>query len=343
MECIEFESTGPPAEVLRPADREPPAPGPGEVRVRMIASPINPSDLMFIRGEYGQQPMLPQIPGFEGTGIVEDSGGGLRGSFFRGKRVVVLNRAGGNWANHAVVPSDQVIPISRTLSDEQAATFFVNPMTAWVMTREVLRVPRGAWLLQTAAGSSLGRMIIRLGRETGFRTLNVVRSRSQVDVLKKHGADEVVVYNPETDSEDEFRDQVMRAAGSSGLRCAIDAVGGVTGSAALRTLSTGGRMLSYGTLSGQPLQFSPRTLMTGGLSLEGFWLGPYMARQHLLFKLRMVRRITRLIQAGVLSTEIAQSFPLRNIHEAIESATTSPSAGRTLLTMSHSPESASQS
>ena len=144
MKCVQFETVGEPRDVLQVVERDLPAPQHGEVRVRMLASPVNPSDLMFVRGTYGVKPSLPQVPGFEGVGVVEESGGGLRGKIFRGKRVAVLNKSGGNWAAQTVVPADQVIPLSSSLSLEQAATFFVNPATVWIMTQEVLKIPSGA-------------------------------------------------------------------------------------------------------------------------------------------------------------------------------------------------------
>ncbi len=297
----------------------------------MLAAPVNPSDLMFVRGQYTVAAQCPATPGFEGVGIVEESGGGLRGRLFRGRRVVVLNRRGGNWAEYAVVPADQVIPVSRSLSLEQAATFFVNPATAWVMTREVLQVPRGAWLLQTAAGSALGRMIIRLGRHCGFRTLNVIRREAQAAGLRELGADHVEVFDGSESGAERFRRQVAEVVGSSGLAYAVDAVGGGTGSAVIQSLGAGGRLLAFGTLSGQPLQFSPRTLMTAGSQVQGFWLGNFMLQQGLLFKLGLVRRLTHLIQSGVLSSEVATSYRLDLIKEAVRSAEDSSHTGKTLL------------
>ncbi len=195
MRAIVFEEFGEPAEVLRIKEVPLPVPKPGEVRVRMLASPINPSDLMTVRGTYGKRPTLPATPGYEGVGIVEASGGGLLGKFLLGKRVAVMNRQTGNWADYAVIPAKQAIPLSSQLPLEQAAMFFVNPATAYVMTREVLQVPKGGWLLQTAAGSALGRMVIRLGKHFGFTTINIVRRPEQVDELKSLGADEVLVFD----------------------------------------------------------------------------------------------------------------------------------------------------
>src|SRR5262245_42797473 len=84
MKAIIFEQPGDPRQVLQLRDVPPPAPPPGHVLVRMIASPINPSDLIFITGMYGVKPVLPATPGFEGVGVVERSGGGLLGWLRRG-------------------------------------------------------------------------------------------------------------------------------------------------------------------------------------------------------------------------------------------------------------------
>src|SRR5690606_6515165 len=88
---LSFSQHGSPEEVLVRKQSAPRDPGPGEVRVRMRAAPVNPSDLLFIRGTYGIRPQLPARAGFEGTGMVEASGGGLLGTLFRGRRVAVAS------------------------------------------------------------------------------------------------------------------------------------------------------------------------------------------------------------------------------------------------------------
>ncbi|MCP4169887.1 MAG: zinc-dependent alcohol dehydrogenase family protein [Fuerstiella sp.] len=331
MKCVQFESTGEPSRVLTCVECDRPSPKHGEVLVRMLASPVNPSDLMFVRGVYGVEPQLPQSPGFEGVGIVEASGGGLRGKLFHRKRVAVLNRAGGNWSEYAVVPAAQVIPVSNQLSVEQAATFFVNPATAWIMIQEVLKVRSGEWLLQTAAGSSLGMMVARLGHSLGFRTLNVVRNEEAVADLKAAGATEVVVFDPAKDSVDELLSSIRGIVGERKVRYAIDPVGGATGSAVVKELGHQGRMLVFGTLSEQPLQLNPRTLMTQQTSVEGFWLGNFMNDRNLLFKLKLVKRITRLILDGVLSTSIGETFSLDQISQAVTAAEEKARSGKVLL------------
>ena len=89
MKAAVFESFGEPADVLQVREVPDPHAGPGQVRVRMIASPINPSDLMVVQGRYGVLPTLPSTPGFEGVGIVDEVGPGLLGRF--------VNRASESW------------------------------------------------------------------------------------------------------------------------------------------------------------------------------------------------------------------------------------------------------
>lgn len=331
MQAVLFDSPGEPADVLRCGDTDAPQPGPGQVRVRMTASPINPSDLMFVRGVYGIKPVCPQSPGFEGVGVVEASGGGLRGTLFKGKRVVVMNGAGGNWAESAVVPATQVIPVSAGLSDDQAATFFVNPATAWIMTQEVLKVRRGAWMLQTAAGSALGHMIARLGRHCGFKTVNVVRRDVYQESLRQAGGDEVIVFDPTMDPVEKLVEQVQAVTGSDLVRYAVDPVGGATAEAVVNCLGQQGRLLLFGTLSGQSMELAPRSIMERDASVSGFWLGNFMMQQNLIFKMKLVRRITGLIQSGVLATEIHSQYALSQITEAVRAAEDQQVSGKIVL------------
>jgi NADPH2:quinone reductase len=326
VKAVVFDRTGPPDEVLAVREVPTPAPGRGEVRVRMLASPVNPSDLLYVGGQYTVAPTLPATPGFEGVGVVESSGGGLLGRFLVGKRVVVMGSRTGNWAEFAVASAKQCIPVPADLTDEQAATFFINPATALAITRHVLSVPPGEWLLQTAAGSALGKMVIRLGREHGFRTLNVVRRREQVEELKALGADRVLC-----DADGPLPEQVRKIV-PDGVRYALDPVGGATGSNVLLCLAPGGRLVVYGTLSGEPITVHPRFLIEGR-TVEGFWLGRWAKSRSLPQKLRLVRQIRRLIRSGVLTTEVAATYPLEQVTEAVRRAAAPGKGGKVLLSI----------
>jgi NADPH:quinone reductase-like Zn-dependent oxidoreductase len=331
MKAVVFDRCGDPAEVLQVRDVPEPArsPGAGKVRVRMLASPINPSDLMYVGGQYGRRPPLPGRAGFEGAGVVEAVGASLLARVLgvrSGRRVAVINGAGGNWQEEVVIPVRHAVPVPAELTDEQAATFFVNPASALAMTRHVLRVPSGAWLLQTAAGSALGRMVIRLGKQYGFRTLNVVRRREQVEELRKAGADEVVCTADES-----LPERVLALTQGAGVPFAIDAVGGATGSDVVRCLGAGGRMLVYGTLSMEPLTFDPRLLIGGQKRVEGFWLSEWANAQRPLRMLRLFRQVGRLVREGVLASEVGQTFPLEQVREAARQAAAPGRHGKVLL------------
>jgi NADPH:quinone reductase-like Zn-dependent oxidoreductase len=327
MKAIVCDRWGEPEEVLQVRDLAEPVPGRGEVLVRMIAAPINPSDLLMVRGQYGRQPPLPATPGFEGVGVVE-SGSGLLARRVMGRRVAVLNSGSGNWKEHVVIPARQAVPVPKELSDEQAATFFINPATALVLTRHILQVPVGSWLLQTAAGSALGRMIIGLGQRYGFRTLNVVRRREQADELLRLGGTAAVATNDEP-----LADRVAALTASEGVRYAIDAVGGATGSEVVRTLAHGGRLIVYGTLSGEPMNVDSRTLMVGQKRIVGFWLSEWVRAQKPWTMLLLFRQIGKLMRAGVLASEVGKSFALTDIHAAVRQASLPGRQGKVLLRM----------
>jgi len=333
MQTTVFEQFGEPGEVLHTTQQNQPVPGDGEILVRMLSSPVNPSDLMTVRGVYPNKPPLPAVPGYEGVGIVVSAGRGLPGWYLKEKRVAVLNRSGGNWAEYVVLPAKQAIPLASGLSMEQAATFFVNPATAYVMTRKVLQIPKGEWLLQTAAGSVLGGMVRRLARHCGFKVVNVVRRAEQAEQLKAAGADAAIVFNENENEVGDLQEQLLLATGKSNVKYVIDPVSGKTSAAVLEALSVGGHMLLFGSLSPDPVVFSPRALITPAAKVEGFWLGRWMDQQSLLSKLALVRKITKLIRRGILESEIAAKYPLSEIKQAVIAAEQSGRTGKVLLTM----------
>lgn len=174
-------------------------------------------------------------------------------------------------------------------------------------------------------------MVVRLGQRFGFKTVNVVRREEQSDLLKSLGADGVIVFDPATHSSDDLREAVQRVTGERGVRFAIDPVGGATGSAVVKCLASGGRMLVYGTLSPEPLIISPRDLMTPGASISGFWLARWLPQLSLVAKLKLIRTVSRLIQDGVLTSQIGEIFSLDRVSDAVRAAETSGRSGKVLL------------
>jgi NADPH:quinone reductase-like Zn-dependent oxidoreductase len=330
MKAIRFEQFGEPSEVLRVAEVPIPEPGKGEVRVRMIASPVNPSDVLTVQGRYGVLPTLPATPGYEGVGVVDKAGPGPIGKLLVGRRVAVLNQAGANWGEYVTLPAIRAVPVSSDLPDAQVASFFVNPATVLAMARHILKVPKGDWLLQSAAGSTLGRMMIKLGKHDGFKTLNIVRRREAMDELKALGADAVICS-----ADGPIDEQVRKVVGGDGVGFAVDPVGGDTGTGVFNSLTIGGRMLVYGTLEEDPLRIDPRKMIAGKRVVEGFYLGHWAADRSKVKMLLLFREIADLIRKGVLATDIGREYPLESIGDAVRDAQSVGRHGKVLLRIGH--------
>jgi NADPH:quinone reductase-like Zn-dependent oxidoreductase len=118
---------------------------------------------------------------------------------------------------------------------------------------------------------------------------------------------------------------------------AIDAVGGETGSEALRSLGRGGRMLLYGTLSGEPIRIDPRVLLVGQKRVEGFWLSEWARDQRALTLFLLFRRIGRLLREGVLTSEVGATYPLEQVREAVRQAEKPARQGKVLLRIGTAP------
>jgi NADPH2:quinone reductase len=328
MKTIRFHQHGEPIHVLAVEERPLPEPGKGEARVRILASPINPSDLLFVRGHYsGVQAHFPSPVGFEGVGIVDALGPQVQRPV-PGQRVVVVNSMGGNWAEYAVVPARDLLPAPDGIPDEQVASFVINPASAILMLRHVLAIPRGEWLLQSAAGSELGRMIIRLAEHDGIRTVNVVRRHESVAELEHLGADAVIVSTAGPIDE-----QVRNIVGPQGVKYAIDPVVGETGTQMYKALDEEGRMLVYGSLTGEPIRVGddPRSILAGRRILEVFWLGYWLPRLDETAQRQLVQDIATLVRDGILETSAGRKFSLDEIGAAVTQAESMGRQGKILL------------
>jgi NADPH:quinone reductase len=328
MKSVRFEQYGEPTKVLSVEDRPIPEPGEGEARVRILASPVNPSDLLYVRGYYaGVQAHFPAPVGFEGVGVV-DALGPQSENISTGQRVSVVNGQGGNWAEYAVVPARDLFPTPDEIPDEQVASFVVNPASAILMVRHVLAVPRGEWLLQSAAGSELGRMIIRLAKHDGIRTINVVRRREAVAELERLGADAVIVS-----TDGPIDEQVRGIVGPEGVKYAIDPVVGETGTQIFKALHEEGRMLVYGSLTGEPVRVGedPRYILAGRRILEVFWLGYWLPRLEEQARRQLGEDIVTLMHHGILETSPGRKYSLDEIGDAVAQAETIGRQGKVLL------------
>ncbi|NNJ09110.1 zinc-dependent alcohol dehydrogenase family protein [Chloroflexales bacterium ZM16-3] len=324
MRAVRFASFGDPAEVLTVEAQPITAPGPGQVLLRMRVRPINPSDLFSIRGSYGTLPRLPATPGMEGCGVVEALGFGVTG-FSVGQLVAPMG-VGGTWQDYMVVDASALLPVPPGLSDRQASMLLVNPTSAWLLLHEVLRVEPGAWVIQNAANSAVGRFVIRLARRAGFRTINLVRRPSLADELRAEGADAVIC-----EADEDVLEQVSATVGPKGVRYALDSVAGPSGSRLAQILGTGGTMVVFGAISEQPLIIDPGALLFRGASVRGWWLSRWFRTAEPAQVSALFDAIIPLVADGTLSAPVAAEYRLEDVRQAVAEAEGSSRNGKVLL------------
>jgi NADPH:quinone reductase-like Zn-dependent oxidoreductase len=315
-------------ESMAVADLPVPRPGPGQVLVRVAASPINPSDQMFLRGLYGFKKPLPAIPGFEGSGTVVEAGDGMMARFLKGRRVACAaaapDVAGGMWAEYLVTSAQLCVPLSRQVDMEQGATMLVNPLTAWALMEEA-RLGRHRAVVQTAAASSLGRMLVRLGRRFSIPVINVVRRAEQAELLRKMGAEYVL-----NTSDPDFDASLQELCRRLGATIGFDAVAGEMSTRVLSAQPRGSRLLVYGALSLDASVVDPASLIFEGKRVEGFWLTAWLRQKNMLTQLRVSRQVQRLL-AGDLNTEIRARLRLEDAARGLEQYAANMTGGKILL------------
>ena len=328
MRAVQLKAYDGKAESLTIAQVPVPHPGPGEVLVRVAASPINPSDLMFVRGVYGFKKPLPAVPGFEGSGTVIEAGSGTLPKFLKGRRVACAAAdakvSGGLWAEYLVTSAHLCVPLSKQVDLEQGATLLVNPLSAWALV-ERARLGRHRAIVQTAAASALGRMVIRLGQKFSIPIINVVRRDEQVKALRELGT-EYVLDSSKPGFDVQLRDLCHRLQAT----IAFEAVSGEMSLRVQRAQPSGSRLVVYGALSLQPSQSDPGALIFEKKTVEGFWLTDWLQSKNMLGQLRVSRQVQQLLGTD-LKTDIRNRVPLEETPKALQVYSANMTGGKILL------------
>jgi NADPH:quinone reductase len=328
MRAVQITSYDGKPETLSVVDLPVPRPGPGEVLVKVFASPVNPSDLAFLQGLYAFKKALPAVPGFEGSGIVVEAGPGMLGRFLKGKRVACAAAdetiTGGMWAEYVVTSAKFCVPLREGVDLEQGAVMLVNPLTAWALVEEARRGGHKA-AVQTAAAGAVGRMIVRLGRRFSLPVIHVVRRAEQMELLRNLGAQHVV-----NSSDAGFEASLHDLCHRLGATIGFDAVAGEMSGKVLRAQPDGARLLVYGALSFAPAQVDPGSLIFERKRLEGFHLAAWLRRKSLLGQLRVSREVQKLLGSD-LKTEFQARIPLEDAARGVRQYVNNMTAGKVLL------------
>lgn len=315
---------GEPAAVLRLEDAPPPAPGPGELLVRLHVRPVNPSDLLTIRGTYTKHTPVPSVPGWEGVGTVLAAGPGTPTDLV-GRRVLPL-RGAGTWQELATAPAAWAVPVPDAVDDGAAAQLYINPVAVWLMLTEELRLPPGSVVLVNAAGSACGRIAAGLCRDFGLRMVAVVRNGIHTDDLLAQGAAAVVDTTREP-----LRPALERLGAGGGAAAALDAVGGAAGMLLLDHLAPGGTLLAYGLLSGALLRPDPAELARRGVRASDYWLRRWVEGCTPMAWRAAFDAVIARVADGRLALPVAATYDLADVAAAVRAAETPGRTGKVLL------------
>jgi NADPH2:quinone reductase len=303
-----------------------PRPAAGEVLVKMAAAPINPSDLMRIRQVTDPDDRLTFIPGLEGSGTVVAHGKGVIPWLRQGKRVACssVSPKSGTWAEYMVTPASRCIPLPGDIPDEQGAMLLVNPMTA-VAFFDIARKQGHRAIINTAAASSLGRMIEKLGRKYHIPIIHIVRSEKQKIMMKELGAQHVI-----DSSEQNFSADLHALSHTLKATLVLDAVGGNLTRRIMLAVPPRSSIIIYGNLSGEQPEIDHRSLVTDGKTVSGFFLGNRLHEAGIFSTVQSIMRVRKLLKTE-LKIEVQARFPLDQAQLALDTYLGNMTAGKVLL------------
>lgn len=322
MKQVLFERFGDPGEVAICAEVvDPGAPGDDEVRLQVLAFPVNPSDLMFFTGEYGIKPELPACPGAECVAVVNSVGEGVN-HLKPGDLVVHLER--GNWSEFLLAKASNVVSIPKEMDLLQAAMLKINPATAHLLLTDVVELKRGDWLVQNAANSAAGKHLVRLARDKGIRTVNIVRREEVMAELYALGADACILDGPGLATR-------ARTAAKGPIRLAIDAVGGTAAKRLGYVVEEGGTVCNYGTLSGTEVIASSSDLIVRAVRYVGFWLSRSLRTRGSDAVRSIYAELADKVMAGQLTVPVEAVYTMTDIGKALDHANGEGRRGKILV------------
>ncbi|MFG1607244.1 medium chain dehydrogenase/reductase family protein [Actinoplanes sp. NPDC049265] len=322
---------------LQVRDRELPAPGAGQVVLRMEATGVSFAEQQMRRGKYYDQPAFPFVPGYDAVGTVAATGPGVDPALV-GLRFAAVLKIGG-WASHLLVAAGDLIPVPAGVSAAAAETMAVNGITAWQMLHRQARVRPGGTIVVLGANGGVGSALVQLARHAGLRVIGTASPRHHATV-RRLGAEPVDYRDPRRMYEQ------IRELAPTGVDAVFDHVGGPALAESWRLLRRGGTLVSYGTAATKndegnsqlPVLRSFARIQLWNLLPNGrratfynFWAG---RRFRASFQRRLredLTQVLRLVADGVVVPEIAAEFPLAETAAALALAESRTVTGKVVI------------
>lgn len=308
MKSVRFHQTGGP-HVLIVEDVAEPAPGPGEILIRIEAIGVNFADVLRRRGDaYPEASPTPFTLGGEVAGTVEVLGEGVSGPAV-GTAVFATPGQGG-YAQYIVVPAERVIALPEGIDAAQATTLVVQGLTAALSLRDAGRLAPGERVLIEAAAGGVGTFAVQLAKLYGAgQVIAATSSAEKQAVALSLGADVAIDY-----THSGWADHVREATDGHGADLVLEMVGGPTLGRALDTMSPFGRMVVYGLASGETALVDPQRLVNLNQTVTGFYIRGYFERPQLIE--RTLAEIVGFVQTGQLKLQVGARIPLTEAAEA---------------------------
>lgn len=325
MKAVRIHKHGGP-EVLEIEEIAEPQPGPDEVLVEVKACALNHLDLWVRRGIPGQKFPLPMTPGCDIAGVVRKVGVAVKGvgpkdrvvvqpglschrcesclagedNLCRSYGIIGETRDGG-CAQMVVVPSINIIPLRKGLSFEEAAAVPLTFLTAWHMVVSRGRVKPGDDVLIHAGGSGVGVAAIQIAKLHGARVIATVGTDVKAKNAKGLGADDTINYRKY-----DFSPEVRKITGKRGVDLVIDSVGADVWHDNIRSLKSGGRLVTCGVTSGFEVTTDIRYIFFRNLAILGSTMGSKSELLHIM----------RLVEKKFLKPVVDSVHPMEKISEA---------------------------
>jgi NADPH:quinone reductase-like Zn-dependent oxidoreductase len=314
---------GDPAEVLSVQEVPDPEPGPGQVLVRVLLSPIHNHDLWTARGSYGFKPEMPARAGTEAVGVVEALGEGVD-TLEVGQRVATGGSFGA-WAELIVAPAAGLVPVPEGMSDEAAAQLVSMPFSAIALI-DFLDVSAGDWIVQNAANGAVGRLLSQLAEARGVHVLGLVRRAEGVDELREQGIEQVVATD-----DDGWRDRVREIVGDAPIVAGVDSVGGSAAGDVVSLLAEDGVLVVFGAMASPTLEIGSGDVIFKQVVIKGFWGSKVFGAMSREKRGALMGELVAGISSGALTLPVEQVYALEDIADAARANQAPGRRGKVLL------------
>lgn len=320
---VRFEEFGSPADVLSYETDEKLSSDelkPGEVRVKIQFSPINPADQNYIQGNYGIRPELPATPGIEAAGRVTETSSE---KVSIGDQVIFISRVG-TWQSEVTCCVDDLIVIP-AIPAEQASMLKVNPLTALCLLENYVDLKPGDYIIQNAANSGVGQCVIQIAKQIGIKTINLVRREELIPELLELGADHVLLDNSFV------VEQVREICGKSLPKLACNAVGGDSALRLMDAIAEQGAHVTFGAMSMRSLKVPNKFLIFKRIHIQGLWVSKWLeANDHATIEAAYLR-LADWVAKGQLTQAVDSTYKPQDVLKAVTHASTDKRNGKILL------------